>query len=119
MVQRNYQDLLAWQRGMALVEEVYRVTRRLPQEELYGLTSQMRRAAVAVPSNIAEGEGRNTQPDFLRFLGIAHGSIRELETQLLICRKLAYLTEEEAVRSLSLCAETGRMLNGLMNSLRR
>ena len=81
---KNYQDLIAWQRAMDLVELVYKASTRFPREELYALTSQVRRAAVSIPSTIAEGQGRRTTSDFLRHLSIAYGSLREVETQLLI-----------------------------------
>jgi four helix bundle protein len=111
----NYKDLIAWQRAMDLVEKVYLLTQRFPKDELYGLTSQIRRAVVSVPSNIAEGEGRNSKNEFLRFLSIAHGSLREVETQLL----MNYLTAADVEETQRLCDETGRILNGLMNSLRK
>jgi four helix bundle protein len=87
---RNYADLIAWQKAMDLVEAVYKSTQCFPREELYGLTSQPRRAAVSIPSNIAEGQGRRTDPEFLHFLSIAHGSLREAETQILIAERLKY-----------------------------
>src|SRR5436305_7707459 len=87
---RNYQDLIVWQRAMDLVVAVYRFTAALPKQETYGLVSQMRRASVSIPSNIAEGQGRGGSPEFVRFLHIAHGSLRELETQVFICDRLGY-----------------------------
>ncbi len=87
---RRYQDLIVWQKAMDLVEKVYEITRHYPREELYGLTAQSRKAAVSIPSNIAEGQGRSTTPDFLRHLSIAYGSLLELETQILIARRLKY-----------------------------
>ena len=84
---RNYQELIVWQRAMDLVEDVYRSSRNFPREEVYALTSQIRRAAVSVPSNIAEGQGRRTTSDFLRHLSISYGSLREVETQILIARR--------------------------------
>jgi len=116
---KNYKDLIAWQRAMDLVEKVYQLTLGFPKEETYGLTSQIRRAVVSVPSNIAEGEGRNSTNDFLRFLSIAHGSLREVETQLLIAVRLNYLKQEDIREAQQLCAETGRILNGLMNRLKK
>ena len=104
---------------MDLVEVVYHLTKRFPSEELYGLTSQIRRAAVSVPSNIAEGQGRSSPNDFARFLSIAHGSLREVETQILIAVRLKYLHENDADQAIKLCGETGRILNGLMNSLKK
>ncbi len=84
MPARNYADLIAWQKAMDLVEETYRVSARFPKEEIYGLTSQLRRSAVSIPSNIAEGQGRRTKQEFTHYLSIAYGSLRELETQILI-----------------------------------
>ena len=119
MTVKNYQDLIGWQKAMDLVEVVYHLTKRFPSEELYGLTSQVRRAAVSVPSNIAEGQGRNSTNEFARFLSIAHGSLREVETQILIAVRLKYLQESDANQAIQLCGETGRILNGLMNSLKK
>ncbi len=114
---RNYQDLIAWQKAMDLVEEVYRATREFPKEELYGLTSQLRRAVVSVPSNVAEGQGRRTANEFQHFLSIAHGSLREVETQLMIAHRLAYLPTESLQSLMNLAAEVGRLSQGLSNSL--
>lgn len=115
---KNYRDLIAWQKAMDLVEEVYLLTQKFPREELYGLTAQIRRAVVSVPSNVAEGEGRNSAKEFVRFLSIAYGSLREVETQLLIAVRLKYLTQDEIRESQQLCDETGRIINGLMNKLK-
>ena len=82
---KSYQDLTVWQRAMDLVEGVYRVTKDWPKDEQYGLTNQVRRAVVSVPANIAEGQGRTSDREFARFLAIAHGSLYEVETHLLIC----------------------------------
>lgn len=114
----TYQDLRVWQEGMELTEEIYRVTSEFPKHELYGLVSQMRRAAVSVPSNIAEGKGRHSDPEFVRFLLNARGSLLELQTQVLIARRLQYLSEEKV---LELCRRTdvvGRQLNALINRFR-
>src|SRR5476649_2593013 len=108
---KHYKDLLVWQKAIALVTQVYVVMRGFPREELYGLTSQIRRAAVSVPSNIAEGQGRRTAGEFRQFLGIAKGSLAELDTQLLIAQNLRYLTDPNPVLE-QLC-EVGRMLSGL------
>ncbi len=115
---RNYQDLIAWQRAMDLVEEVYRVTKAWPREETYGLTNQVRRAAVSIPSNIAEGQGRSSPAEFARFLSIAHGSLREVETQLLIASRLAYPDTQTISTTLDRTAEVGRLIQGLLRSLR-
>src|SRR6266850_1089288 len=92
---RNYQELIVWQKAMDLVVEVYTISKTFPREEIYGLTSQLRRAAVSVPSNIAEGQGRRTTADFLRHLSISYGSLREVETQILIAQRLKYLVQEK------------------------
>lgn len=113
MASQNYQDLLAWQKAMALVEGVYAATRSWPREEVYGLTSQVRRAAVSVPSNIAEGQGRSSSKEFLHHLSIAHGSLRELETQTLIAQRLGYIPGDTAEQVLTQAAEVGRLINGL------
>ena len=104
---------------MDLVEVVYALARRFPQDELYGLTSQVRRAVVSVPSNIAEGEGRNSPNDFARFLAIAHGSLREVETQLLIAVRLNYLSRDDVAEAINLSEETGRIINGLKRNLQQ
>ena len=114
---QNYRDLLAWQRAMDLVVAVYKASSTWPKEEQYGLTNQVRRASVSVPSNIAEGQGRRGRAEFLRHLGIAHGSLRELETQVIIASRLHYLGKEHSDRLLAQAAEVGRLLQGLMRSL--
>ena len=117
MTARNYQDLIAWQKAMDLVDMVYQVTKTFPREEMFGLTNQLRRAAVSIPSNIAEGQGRQSKADFTCFLWIAHASVREVETQVMIARRQNYLTEEQEQQALDLAAETGRLIRGLINSL--
>jgi four helix bundle protein len=97
MVQ-SYRDLVAWNKAMELVTEIYRVTRNFPKEELFGLMSQLRRAAVSIPSNIAEGKGRLSKGEFRQFLGNARGSLAEVETQILIAQNLSYLDEPETNR---------------------
>jgi len=115
---RSYRDLIAWQRAMELVERVYAMTRRFPDDERYGLASQMRRAAVSIPSNIAEGHGRLHRPDYLRFLSVARGSFMEVETQVEIADRLGYLSTEEMADLAGPLREVGRLLNGLVRSLR-
>ena len=114
---RNYQELIVWQRAMDMVEEIYKATKDFPREELYALTSQIRRAAVSIPSNIAEGQGRRTTADFLRHLSIAYGSLREVETQALIARRLKYIAQAKLEDVMNRAGEVGRLLNGLMASL--
>jgi four helix bundle protein len=116
---KHYQELTVWQKAMDLVEEVYKASRNFPREEVYGLTSQLRRAAVSIPSNIAEGQGRRTTLDFLRHLSIAYGSLLEVETQVLIASRLGYSAHAECVGAINMTAEVGRLLNGLMSSLAR
>ncbi len=116
---RNYQELIVWQRAMDLVERVYLASRHFPREETYGLTSQIRRAVISIPSNIAEGQGRRTTPDFVRHLSIAYGSLREVETQILIATRLNYLNTAMCDDLTKITAEVGRLLNGLVASLGR
>lgn len=119
MVVRNYRDLIAWQKAMDLVEAVYDLTRSFPAEERYALTSQLRRAAVSVPSNIAEGEGRFSKRDFARFLSVALGSLREAETQIEIAVRLKYCSADSTTRAAQLADEVGRLIRGLAKSLSR
>jgi four helix bundle protein len=114
----KYQDLKVWQKALELTTCIYRETRQFPQPEMYGLTNQMRRAAVSVPSNIAEGKGRSSDRDFAVFLCHARGSLHELETQSLIAQQLGYLGKDAGTSVDSLIAETGKMLNGLINSMK-
>ena len=102
---------------MSLVEETYRLVKLLPKEEQYALSAQMRRAAVSVPSNIAEGQARSSTREFANFLSISRGSLAELETQFMICVRLKYLTRSQIETALSLCGEVGRMLNALIGRL--
>ena len=117
MAIRNYRDLLAWQKSMDLAEEVYRDTRLFPKEEIYGLTAQIRRAAVSVPSNVAEGQGRRSDGAFSHHLSIAHGSLRELETQLLLASRLGYLADDRLNALLAATSEVGRLVTGLGKAL--
>ncbi|MGA2067135.1 MAG: four helix bundle protein [Thermoguttaceae bacterium] len=119
MAVRNYRELIVWQKGMDLVESIYRATSRFPREEIYALTNQVRRAATSIPCNIAEGQGRQTTKEFLNFLSIAHGSLREVETQVLIAGRLGYLTETARDALLGSTAEVGRLINGLVAALKR
>jgi len=114
---RHYTDLIAWQKAMDLVVRVYEATKEFPSEERFGLTNQLRRASVSVPSNIAEGQGRHSTRDFLRCPSIAYGSLQEVETQLLIARRLGYLDEMFRAGLSDLTSEVARLINGLMNSL--
>jgi len=115
---KSYRQLLAWQKAMNLVTEIYRATRTFPTEERYGLTHQLRRAAVSVPSNIAEGQARFSAKDFHRFLGTARGSLVEIETQVEIARNLGYLSPGQSAALLQSTSELGRVLNGLLASIK-
>lgn len=110
---RGHRDLLVWQKAMVLVADIYRITRTFPKEEIYGLTSQLRRAAVSVPSNLAEGYSRNSRNELHHFVGQARGSLAEIETQVEIAKNLALLTEETNLELQARIAEIGRMLTGL------
>ncbi len=116
---QSYKDLVVWKKSMGLVMQVYRVSRKFPKEETYGLTSQMRRSAVSVPSNIAEGSGRRSSGEFRQFLIQARGSLLELETQLQIAENLDYLKTQQAEELTAMTGEVGRMLNGLLDYLNR
>jgi four helix bundle protein len=118
MAVRNFRDPVVWQKAMDLLESIYKVTVAFPKEEIYGLTSQMRRAAVSIPSNIAEGHGRSTDKELQHFLWISHGSLRELETQVLIAQRLTYLDHETSERLIERTSEVGRLLNGFIRTLK-
>ena len=114
---QSYKDLLVWQKGIALVKEVYTMTRTFPSDEKFGLVSQMRRAAVSIPSNIAEGQARHTTKEFVQFLSHAEGSVAELETQLILGTELGYCNLQEATRPHELTSELKKMLNALRRKL--
>jgi four helix bundle protein len=116
---QSYRDLIVWQRAMALAERVYEVTRDFPKAETYGLTSQMRRAAVSIASNIAEGQGRSARKELLLFLAHARGSLAELGTQVTLSARLGILTQESERALIELATEVGRLLNALRNSLKK
>jgi four helix bundle protein len=113
----SHRDLQVWQKAIQLVMEVYRASKGFPADERFGLTQQIRRAAVSIPSNIAEGKGRGSTNDFIRFLNIANGSLTEVDTQLVIARELEYIDEETLTRLERQASEVGRMLTGLRRSL--
>lgn len=117
MAVKDYKDLDVWKKGMDLVEEIYSLVKYLPKEETYALSDQMRRAAVSIPSNIAEGQKRRSDKDFSNFLAIARGSNAELETQLLICKRLGYYSDQQAEKALCLCVEISKMLNAFISTL--
>jgi four helix bundle protein len=116
-VVQTYRDLIAWQKGMELVIAVYRLTEKLPRDERFGLTNQLRRAAVSIPSNIAEGFGRGSDAEFQRFLSIARGSLFEVETQVEIARSLTYFSEHDRSNLMRRTDEVGRVLRGLSKSI--
>lgn len=113
MAVQGVEQLKVWQRSMDLVEAVYRVTARFPASEIYGLTSQLRRAAISIPANIAEGQGHDSTKEFLHFLSIARGSLTETRTELLIAQRIKYVSQESVEGILSLVDEVGRLLSGL------
>lgn len=112
---KSYQELLVWQKGMLIVKTIYELTSQFPKEEIYGLTAQMRRSAVSIPSNIAEGRSRSTRKDFIQFLKIASGSLAELETQVLIAQEIGFLKNEQTI--VSMLDEKRRMLHSMMKKL--
>jgi four helix bundle protein len=114
----NYRELIVWSRSMDLVEVCYRLSTRLPQSETYGLASRIRRAAVSIPANIAEGHGRRNLGEYIQHLAIANGSLEELETHLMISGRVNYLEENEIISALEASAEIGRMLASLIQKLR-
>jgi four helix bundle protein len=119
MISTTYRDLVAWQKGIDLCELIYRVSAAFPRQELYGLTGQIRRAALSVPSNIAEGAGRITTGEFLQAVGYARGSLLEIETQFIIATRLGYLGSKDSEALLETTTEVGKLINGLMRSLKR
>ncbi len=114
---QSYKDLLVWQKGMSLTKEIYQLTSQLPRDEQYGLISQMRRAAISVPCNIAEGSRRSSKKDFRNFILIAYGSGAELETQLELVKVLGLIAEEKTKASEKILDEVMRMLNSFEKSL--
>ena len=115
---KQFRDLKVWQKAMLLARQTYTATADFPKQEMFGLTSQMRRAAVSVPSNIAEGQGQLTDKGFILYLSRARGSLYELETQAELAEGLGYLKRPNLDQLLSECVEVGRMLHGLVNSMR-
>lgn len=116
---QNHENLLVWKKAVALTVQIYTLTDIFPAREMYGLSSQMRRAAVSIASNIAEGRRRGTEPDFLHFLRMAHGSLAELETQLLISKELGFCTSKTFADITTLTTEVSKMLHGIMKKLRQ
>jgi len=116
---QSYKDLIAWQKAMDMVEAVYRITAGYPRDERFGLISQTRRAAVSVPSNIAEGYGRQTRREYVQFVHIARGSANEVETQLLLACRLGFVAADTARDAVDIVIEVQRILKGLVGSLTR
>ena len=116
---RSYRDLIVWQRGMALASACYRKTRSFPRDEIYGLTSQIRRAATSIPTNIAEGNGRENTGTYVNFLRVAQGSLEELETLMLIAQDAEIMSATEASELLESCEAVGKPLRGLIRSMQR
>jgi len=114
---KSYKDLIVWQKAMDMTESLYRIVKKLPKEETYALSDQMRRAAISIPSNIAEGFGRNSKKEYLQFLYIANGSICELETQLMLCVRANYLNETEIQPIMCLLSEIGKILMTITKKL--
>jgi len=117
MAVTHYKDLIVWQKAMDLVCLIYETTKAFPKEELYGLTNQLRRAAVSVPSNIAEGQARKSTAEFRNFLSIARGSMAELETQLIIASRLNYLEESRLKEIMTIHEEVSKMIYSIMAKL--
>ena len=115
----SYRNLLVWQRAMDLVTDIYRLTKTFPRDEVFGLASQMRRASVSIPSNIAEGKGRHSSKELLQFLFHARGSLLELQTQVTIAERLSYLDKKEAVRLEESSSRVGQLLNGMIRRFRQ
>jgi four helix bundle protein len=115
---KSYRDLIVWQKSIDLVKNIYTFTQSFPKEEQYGLTNQMRRCAVSIPSNIAEGYGRNATGDYKRFLQIAVGSLYELQTQIEIAFQLKYLDDNSFKSIIALCTEIDKMLYALIQKIK-
>lgn len=117
MKSSDFRELKVWQKAMDLTVEIYLLARLLPKEETFALSDQMRRAVVSIPSNIAEGQGRDSSREFVRFLSMARGSLRELSTQLEICERVNYLEQSQTANANDLIEEIDKMLNALSKSL--
>ena len=117
MAVKNFKELVVWQKSMELTLIIYHLVKHFPKEEMYALTNQICRAAVSIPSNIAEGQGRQSKAEFLNFLSIANGSLAEVETQLLIAIKLGYIQEADAQYAQNLITQIGKMLNTIRSRL--
>jgi len=116
---KSHRRLVLWQKSVRLAVEIHRASRRLPNHELFGLAAQMNRAAVSIPSNVAEGAARHTTRDYIRFLYIARGSSAEIDTQLLLAEELGYLTRDDLGPAIAISDEVGRLLNAVITALHR
>ena len=114
----DYKELIIWQKSMELVSEVYKLVKKLPKEEKYALSDQIRRSSVSIPSNIAEGNSRDSTKEYGFFLSVASGSIAELETQLILCERIGYLESDELNKSFGLITEIRKMLTKIKQSLK-
>lgn len=114
---KSYKDLLVWQKGIEIVKEIYLICKDLPKDEVFGLQSQMKRAAISIPSNIAEGYGRNYTQNYIQFIKIARGSLLELETQIIISKELDMISEDKFDKIINLITEENKMLNAFIKSI--
>ena len=117
MAVRNYKELIVWQKAMEVAEQAYRLVKLLPKEETYALSDQIRRSAISIPSNIAEGQARNSSKEFMKFLSIAKGSAAELETQLLLAVRIGYFTESDTLPTIDQIVEVTKIINTLHSKL--
>jgi len=115
---KSYKDLIVWQSSVNLVESIYRITKKFPSSEKFGLISQMQRASVSVPSNIAEGYGRQSTGSYIQFLSIARGSLFELETQIELCIRINYIEKQESVKLFEQITEISKMLTSLISKIK-
>ena len=114
---KSYKDLLVWQKGIEIVKEIYLICKDLPKDEVFGLQSQMKRASISIPSNIAEGYGRNYTQNYIQFIKIARGSLLELETQIIISKELDLISEDKFEKIINLITEENKMLNAFIKSI--
>ncbi|MBR3149599.1 MAG: four helix bundle protein [Eubacterium sp.] len=117
MAYQSFKELIVWQKSMELAEQVYELVQKLPNDEKYVLSDQMRRAAISIPSNIAEGHSRSSKSEYLHFLSIARGSLSELETQIILAQRINYLDKSQTEKALNLCDEIQKMLSAMINRL--
>lgn len=115
---QSYQDLIAWQKAMEFVMDIYRSTKTFPRDEVYGLAAQLRRSSVSIPTNIAEGQARYSSTEFYNLLGRARGALVEVETELILAQNLEYLSAEQSQMLLSKASQLGKILNGLAGAIR-